>query len=93
MLTTGTEARSSLCFPSTICRVWEALTEQRRQKDFYSDLLFCRLAEGGAGTRFCLLVTGGGGGGGGLLLEKKVKKYVSQKVRREAGGETTLISG
>jgi hypothetical protein len=35
----------------------------------------------------------GGGGGGGLLLEKKVNKYVSQKGRREAGGETTLISG
>ncbi len=62
----------------------EALKEQRRQQDFHSDLLFCRLAEGGAGTRFCLLVTGGGGGGG-LLLEKKVKKYVSRKVRREAG--------
>jgi hypothetical protein len=70
--------------------VLEALNEQRRQKGFYSDLLFCRLAEGGAGTRFCLLVTGGGGGGGGLLLEKKVKKYVSQKVRRQGRGRDNI---
>jgi hypothetical protein len=61
--------------------VLEALNEQQRQQDFHSDLLFCRLAKGGARTRFCLLVTGGGGGG--LLLEKKVKKYVSRKVRRQ----------